>query len=56
MVWGSGPYQEITETVADVHQDVVERLDPQRGQRFLDLAAGGVEFSLTQLLTLGTHK
>jgi SAM-dependent methyltransferase len=40
VVWGSGPYQGITETVADVHQDVVRRLDPKPGQRFLDLATG----------------
>jgi 2-polyprenyl-3-methyl-5-hydroxy-6-metoxy-1,4-benzoquinol methylase len=40
VVWGSGPYQGITETVADVHQDVVQRLDPKSGQRFLDLATG----------------
>jgi hypothetical protein len=54
-VWGSGPYQGITETVADLHRDVVLRLDPQPGQRFLDLATGGLEFSRTQLRTLGTR-
>jgi SAM-dependent methyltransferase len=40
VVWGSGPYQEITETVTDIHQAVIERLDPQPGQRLLDLATG----------------
>ena len=40
MVWGSGPYQGITETVADLHQAVLERLDPQPGERVLDLACG----------------
>jgi hypothetical protein len=55
VVWGSGPYQGITETVADVHQAVVQRLNPQPGQRFLDLATEGLEFSRTQLRTLGTR-
>jgi SAM-dependent methyltransferase len=40
VVWGSGPYQGITETITDIHGVVVERLDPQPGQRFLDLACG----------------
>jgi SAM-dependent methyltransferase len=40
VVWGSGPYQGVTETVADIHQAVIERLDPKPGQRFLDLACG----------------
>jgi SAM-dependent methyltransferase len=40
VVWGSGPYQSITETGADLHQAVLERLDPQPGERVLDLACG----------------
>jgi ubiquinone/menaquinone biosynthesis C-methylase UbiE len=41
VVWGSGPDQGIiTETVADVHQVVIQQLDPKSGQRFLDLATG----------------
>jgi SAM-dependent methyltransferase len=40
VVWGTGPYQNITETIADVHEHVVERLDPQPGQRWLDIATG----------------
>jgi SAM-dependent methyltransferase len=40
VVWGSGPYQGITETVPDIHRGVIERLDPQPGQRLLDLATG----------------
>jgi SAM-dependent methyltransferase len=40
VIWGSGPYQGITETVADIHRVVIERLDPQPGQRLLDLACG----------------
>ena len=40
VVWGTGPYQRITETIADVHERVVERLQPRPGQRWLDLACG----------------
>src|SRR5919202_49561 len=39
-MWGSGPYERITETIADVHELVVERLAPQPGERWLDLACG----------------
>jgi ubiquinone/menaquinone biosynthesis C-methylase UbiE len=40
VVWGTGPYQRITETIQDVHEIVVERLDPRPGQQWLDLACG----------------
>lgn len=40
VVWGSGPYQGITETIADLQRAVVERLAPKPGQRLLDLACG----------------
>jgi 2-polyprenyl-3-methyl-5-hydroxy-6-metoxy-1,4-benzoquinol methylase len=36
----SGPYQGITETITDIHRRVIDRLQPQRGQRFFDLARG----------------
>jgi SAM-dependent methyltransferase len=39
-MWGTGPYQRITETIADIHDLVVERLQPARGLRWLDLACG----------------
>jgi SAM-dependent methyltransferase len=39
-MWGTGPYQRITETLADIHDLVVERLQPARGLRWLDLACG----------------
>jgi SAM-dependent methyltransferase len=40
VVWSSGPYQGVTETILDLHDAVMERLDPQPGQRLLDLATG----------------
>jgi SAM-dependent methyltransferase len=40
VVWGSGPYQGITETIPDIHRAVIDRLAPRSGQRLLDLACG----------------
>jgi SAM-dependent methyltransferase len=40
VMWGTGPYQRITETITDIHESVVERLAPQPGVRWLDLACG----------------
>lgn len=40
VAWGNGPYQNITETIADIHEVVVDRLAPREGMRFLDLACG----------------
>ena len=40
VVWGNGSYQRITETIADIHGLVAERLRPQAGDRWLDLACG----------------
>jgi SAM-dependent methyltransferase len=39
-MWGNGPYQRITETITDIHERVVERLAPEPGDRWLDLATG----------------
>jgi SAM-dependent methyltransferase len=40
VMWGNGPYQRITETIADIHEAVVERLQPGPGDDMLDLACG----------------
>jgi ubiquinone/menaquinone biosynthesis C-methylase UbiE len=40
VMWGRGPYQRITETITDIHEVVVERLAPESGDRWLDLACG----------------
>src|ERR671914_2306629 len=40
VVWGTGPYQNITDTIRDIHAVVIERLDPQPGVKWLDLACG----------------
>jgi hypothetical protein len=38
-MWGSGPYQKITETIADVHETLIGRLQPKPGDSWLDLAS-----------------
>jgi SAM-dependent methyltransferase len=40
VVWGIGPYQNITDTIPDVHASVLDGVDPQPGERLLDLATG----------------
>jgi SAM-dependent methyltransferase len=40
VMWGNGPYERITETLTDVHDLVVDRLDPQPGIEWLDTACG----------------
>ena len=40
VMWGSGPYQRVTETIADIHERVVEQLKPKADERWLDLACG----------------
>ena len=40
VMWGNGPYQRVTETIADIHEVVIESLVPEAGDRWLDLACG----------------
>jgi 2-polyprenyl-3-methyl-5-hydroxy-6-metoxy-1,4-benzoquinol methylase len=40
VVWGNGPYERITNTIRDIHDLVIERVDPQPGERVLDAATG----------------
>jgi SAM-dependent methyltransferase len=40
VMWGTGPYQRITETIADIHERVIARVAPGPGTRWLDLACG----------------
>src|ERR1700755_1682513 len=40
VVWGNGPYQNITDTLTDIHDRVIERLAPGPGVAYLDLACG----------------
>jgi SAM-dependent methyltransferase len=40
VVWGTGPYQRITETLQDIHELVIDRLAPRADRAWLDLACG----------------
>lgn len=40
VMWGNGPYERITNTLTDIHELVVERIDPQPGEKILDAATG----------------
>jgi SAM-dependent methyltransferase len=40
VAWGNGPYERITNTIRDIHDLVIERIDPQPGERMLDAATG----------------
>ena len=39
-IWGSGPYQNVTDTISDLHEIVLEQIAPSGGERWLDLACG----------------
>jgi len=40
-IWGSAAWQQIAERqLFPVHDELIARLDPRRGERWLDLAAG----------------
>jgi len=40
VMWGNGPFERISETATAAHDDLVHRLAPQRGERWLDVACG----------------
>jgi SAM-dependent methyltransferase len=40
VVWGTGPYERISETIADLQDEVIARLKPGPGVRWLDSATG----------------
>ena len=40
VVWGNGPYERITNTIRDIHALVLERTEPNAGERVLDAATG----------------
>ena len=40
VAWGNGPYQRITEIIPDLHDIVIDRLQPGPGMEWLDLATG----------------
>jgi SAM-dependent methyltransferase len=39
-IWGLGPLERVSDTMADIHDRLVARLGPRPGERWLDLATG----------------
>jgi CRP-like cAMP-binding protein len=39
-MWGRGEYERIAETLAVMHDELIRRLDPRPGEKWLDLATG----------------
>src|SRR5437763_12842175 len=40
VMWGNGPYQDVSETLTGMHETVLARLAPKPGERWLDVACG----------------
>jgi ubiquinone/menaquinone biosynthesis C-methylase UbiE len=40
VMWGAGNFDEVADTIDSVHHTVIERLNPQPGERYLDIACG----------------
>jgi ubiquinone/menaquinone biosynthesis C-methylase UbiE len=40
VMWGNGPYENITDLLTESQQALVDALDPQEGQKWLDVATG----------------
>lgn len=40
VVWGSAPFENVADDIADVHDRLVEELAPQAGEEWLDVATG----------------
>jgi SAM-dependent methyltransferase len=39
-VWGNAPFEDVADTIADIHRAVVDALQPAAGKRWLDVACG----------------
>jgi ubiquinone/menaquinone biosynthesis C-methylase UbiE len=39
-MWGSADYEQVAEQLGDIHDELVARLAPQSGERWLDVATG----------------
>jgi SAM-dependent methyltransferase len=44
-VWGNAPFEEVADTIADVHCAVVDAVGPAEGKRWLDIACGTGELA-----------
>jgi 2-polyprenyl-3-methyl-5-hydroxy-6-metoxy-1,4-benzoquinol methylase len=39
-VWGNAPFEDVADTIADVHRAVIDALGPAEGKQWLDVACG----------------
>jgi ubiquinone/menaquinone biosynthesis C-methylase UbiE len=39
-VWGNAPFEEVADTIADIHHVVIDAIGPAEGKRWLDIACG----------------
>ena len=46
VVWGSGPYERISEHLAIAHDHLLGAVEPQPGERWLDVATGTGEIAV----------
>jgi SAM-dependent methyltransferase len=46
VVWGSGPYERISEHLTIAHDNLLHAVEPQPGQRWLDVATGTGEIAI----------
>jgi ubiquinone/menaquinone biosynthesis C-methylase UbiE len=44
-VWGNAPFEEVADTIADVHRAVVDAAGPAEGKQWLDIACGTGELA-----------
>lgn len=40
VMWGSGPFEKVADTITDLHEAVTARLEPRPGVKWLDLGCG----------------
>lgn len=40
VMWGAGPFEEIAHHIASMHDELVEKLEPKPGERWLDVGGG----------------
>jgi hypothetical protein len=54
MVWGSAPFENCVQGLADIHEHLVRELQPQPGERWLDI--GVTDAPGEYLIILGRRK
>jgi ubiquinone/menaquinone biosynthesis C-methylase UbiE len=45
VVWGSAPFENVADSLVDVHEGIVEAMQPAEGKRWLEVACGTGELA-----------